>query len=295
MIIPSQLNVQSHQAILLRYLQNLDEIKRELKSILKRVAVHNTVIVSTVNQGQSELLANFVCSSRARGFDVGNLLVFPTDAPSRDLAEGLGVATYYAEKLMAFVPAEESARYGDSLFGKIMLAKVVCVHLVSELGYDLLFQDVDLVWLRDPRPFFRDPRGPAGDFDVYFQVNLFTFCPFNSSRDLLLAPTCMFQDDGNRQERFAPYSANSGFYYVRHNRRTQLFFRQMLYAGDLIFSSRSHQQVLIQLMAEANSLTGLKVKILSRDGEGFPSGWHFNMKRDFMTKFIKGETQSYIL
>jgi len=270
LVIPSQLNVQSHQAVLLRYLQNLDEIKRELKSILERVAVHNTVIVSTVNQGQSELLANFVCSSRARGFDIGNLLVFPTDAPSRDLAEGLGVATYYAEKLMAFVPAEESARYGDSLFGKIMLAKVVCVHLVSELGYDLLFQDVDLVWLRDPRPFFRDPRGPAGDFDVYFQ------------------------DDGNRQERFAPYSANSGFYYVRHNSRTQLFFRQMLYAGDLIFSSRSHQQVLIQLMAEANSLTGLKVKILSRDGEGFPSGWHFNMKRDFMTKFIKGETQSYI-
>jgi len=175
------------------------------------------------------------------------------------------------EQLMANIPAKESARYGDRTFGKIMMAKVVCVHLVSDLGYDLLFQDVDLVWLKDPLAYFHDTASPVANFDVYFQ------------------------DDGNRQERFAPYSANSGFYYVRHNPRTKLFFRKMLYAGDLIFACHSHQQILIQLMAEASSLSGLTVKVLSRDGEGFPSGYHYNMKRDsFMRKFVKGETASYI-
>ena len=99
-----------------------------------------------------------------------------------------------------------------------MMAKVICVQLVNELGYDLLFQDVgepnylispsseiplanlyvimllnllhlDVVWYKNPLDYFNSEH--AQKFDVYFQ------------------------DDGSRQERFAPYSANSGFYFVR--------------------------------------------------------------------------------
>jgi hypothetical protein len=45
-------------------------------------------------------------------------------------------------QLTKAIPSEEAARYGDSTFGHIMMAKVICVQLVNELGYDLLFQDV---------------------------------------------------------------------------------------------------------------------------------------------------------
>lgn len=48
------------------------------------------------------------------------------------------------KKLMSAIPKQEAARYGDSTFGQIMMAKVICVHLVMELGYDMLFQDVDV-------------------------------------------------------------------------------------------------------------------------------------------------------
>ena len=51
---------------------------------------------------------------------------------------------------MSLIPQEEAARYGDTTFGLIMMAKVICVHLVSDLGYDMLFQDVDVVWYKDP-------------------------------------------------------------------------------------------------------------------------------------------------
>ena len=101
-------------------------------------------------------------------------------------------------------------------------------------------------------------------------------------------------DDGNRQTRFAPYSANSGFYFVRSNDRSKMFFRSLMYAGDVIFSCRSHQQILIQFLAEHNSLSGLKVKVLSRENDEFPSGYHYNMRKDFMKKLTKGETNSYI-
>ena len=49
-----------------------------------------------------ELLVNFACSSRSRGIDLGHVLVFPTDKETLELAEGLGLATFYDEKVSAF-------------------------------------------------------------------------------------------------------------------------------------------------------------------------------------------------
>jgi len=263
LLYPKPNNSDMHREIMLTYLSNLPDIKKELGAILKRIAIDNTVIVSTVNKGQSELLMNFVCSSKSRGFDLKNLILFPTDEYSRDLAKGLGIETYYAEALMKDIPKQEAARYGDSTFGRIMMAKVICVHLVSELGYDMLFQDVDITWYKNPLEYFHNKDSAIANFDVYFQ------------------------DDGNRQERYAPYSANSGFYYIRNNERSKVLFRTMLYSGDLIFACRSHQQILITLLAEANSLTGLRVKVLSRDGDEFPGGFHYHMrKNDYMKKFV---------
>lgn len=263
LMLPKPKNLNMHKDIMLNYFSNLPQIQSELSNILRRIAVDNTVVVSTVNAGQSELLMNFVCSSRAKGFDLKNFIVFPTDTFSKELAEGMGIATYFAEQLMGGIPTQEAARYGDATFGQIMMAKVICVHLVSELGYDILFQDVDVIWYKDPLDYFHDKKSSIADFDVYFQ------------------------DDGNRQERYAPYSANSGFYYIRNNERSKTLFRTMLYSGDLIFACRSHQQILITLLAEANSLTGLKVKVLSRDEDDFPGGYHYHMRQmDYMKTFV---------
>jgi hypothetical protein len=68
---------------------------------------------------------------------------------------------------MEHVPEGESKRYGDGTFAGIMLAKVICVHLVNDLGYDLLFQDVDVFWYKNPFDFFHSDEHT--NFDVYFQ------------------------------------------------------------------------------------------------------------------------------
>ena len=116
-----------HFDIVRTYLENVDSVLKDLKNLLadrEVVGSDNTVIVMTVNQGQSELLSNFICSSRRRGFDISSVLVFPTDAESKILAEGLGVATYYDEKNFERLPSGEAKVYGDPIFCQMMFAKV---------------------------------------------------------------------------------------------------------------------------------------------------------------------------
>eukprot|EP00804_Cyclotella_cryptica_P003175 CCRYP_013784-RA/>CCRYP_013784-RA protein AED:0.19 eAED:0.19 QI:142/1/1/1/0/0.5/2/65/398 len=126
------------------YLENVDSVLKDLKKLLherKVVRSDNTVIVMTVNNGQSELLSNFICSARRRGLDIGSLLVFPTDIESKILADGLGVATYYDEKNFGRLPSAEAKIYGDPIFCQMMFAKILSVAYVSLLGHDILFQD----------------------------------------------------------------------------------------------------------------------------------------------------------
>ena len=53
-----------------------------------------------------ELLVNFACSAQARGFNLDHVLVFPTDKETKDLAEGLGLATFYDEKVSELLHCE---------------------------------------------------------------------------------------------------------------------------------------------------------------------------------------------
>jgi hypothetical protein len=94
---PKADHIRLHQEILSIYLANLKEMQDELRTTLKKIAIDNTVVVMTVNKGQSELFLNFVCSARSRGFDLKNALLVPTDQFSKDLADELGLATFYNE------------------------------------------------------------------------------------------------------------------------------------------------------------------------------------------------------
>jgi Nucleotide-diphospho-sugar transferase len=153
----------------------------------------------------------------------------------------------------------------------MMMAKVICVQLVSMLGFDLLFQDVDIVWYKDPLEYFHNPNTPVNQYDVFFQ------------------------DDGGHSVRYAPYSANSGFYFVRFNARTRHFLTSLLMVGDLILSTKSHQQALIATLNEHVSLYGLKAKVLSRDMEEFPGGFQFHQhSKVYMKSFYEGNIHPYI-
>ena len=96
---PSKWVVRAHWQQLQEYLGGIELVLERLKPIAERTAVDNKIVVLTCNMGQSELLMNFACNARAKGFDTGNVLVFPTDKETHDLARGLGLESYYDEKV----------------------------------------------------------------------------------------------------------------------------------------------------------------------------------------------------
>jgi hypothetical protein len=177
---------------------------------------------------------------------------------------------FAAFKIFGSMPSEEAHAYGDMKFTAMMMAKVICVHLISMLGYNILFQDVDMIWYKHPLSFFEGHQTKSY-FDMYFQ------------------------DDGGHSVRYAPLSANSGFYYIRNNEKTQYFMNALLMSGDLVSRMKSHQQAMIALLNEHTSLFGLRVKVLSRDESEFPGGYHFHQKSgQFMRDFFAGKVHPYI-
>ena len=201
---------------------------------------------------------------------LSNILLFATDQETHDLAQFMGITSVYIEAVFADMPTEAARAYADKTFRQMMAAKVYCVQMVSMMGYDILFQDVDVVWYKNPLEWFHDTTNPHYHFDMYFQ------------------------DDGNHALFYAPYSANTGFYYVRNNERTKFFFNSLLLAGDLILSTSSHQIALIALLNEHASMYGLQVKIWERNLEEFPGGFTFHngQAKTFMKKLAQGDANN---
>ena len=96
---PRPLAVQRYDSMLVEYLQGLKSVLAKLSPIASKVAKNNTIVVLVCNHGQSELLVNFICTNKARGLDLGQVLVFATDTKTRDLVEGLGVTAFFDEKV----------------------------------------------------------------------------------------------------------------------------------------------------------------------------------------------------
>ncbi|CAB9514757.1 Nucleotide-diphospho-sugar transferase [Seminavis robusta] len=270
--VPAPKDTQKYWKTLKTYLDTLPSVLEELKPIAAKVAKENTVVVMLANHGQSELLMNFVCNARSRNLDISSVLVFATDQETKDLAEGMGLTVFYDVTNYGKSPKGAARTYGDGAFTAMMFAKVYCVQMVASLGYDVLFQDLDVVWFRSPLEYFHDKNSPSHGFDIYFQ------------------------DDGNRAVFYAPYSANSGFYYVRSNEVTQYFFNSLLMSGDLIYTSHSHQIALIAILSEFASRYGMKVKVLSKDTDEFPGGhaFHAPNRKDFLKDMFAGKVKPYI-
>lgn len=91
-----------------------------------------------------------------------------------------------------------------------------------------LTQDVDIVWQDDPLPVFYNEE--------------------------LLGYDAIFQHDGSTESRYKPYSANTGLYFLRANRKTQYLLVSLLYHGDIVKKTTSHQQTLNQLLLEVSVL-----------------------------------------
>lgn len=211
---------------------------------------HATVMVA--NAGVLDLLLNFVCSAEAAGIDLASVVVFVGDPQTVRQVQRMGISAVHAPALGA-MPSKAAGSYLDGTFSRMMWFKAAAVYVTLMAGYEVLFQDVDLVWLLDPMRFFETQT----HYDLFFM------------------------DDGARTPRYTPFFVNSGFYFVKHNARTVYLFESLMKAAAAeIGQTHSHQSVLIRHIAEAAHLFSVRVFVLDMDQ--FPSGQAYHENKPFV-------------
>ena len=172
----------------------------------------------TFNGGHGALFENWYASCRVHRIDVrARALVIALDTEARELAQRLGFRCYFDPDSYGRVSSRSAEAFGDPHFCNLMFAKCAVVFDALQLERDILFQDVDLVWQRDPLPDLEDRAG-AGGFDEQFMY-----------------------DGPNR--RYAPLYLNSGFFYVRNSQHATLLWTAVLRHFDKVLQSGSHQLV----------------------------------------------------
>ena len=246
------------EALLLGLLADVDAVVGALAPVLAKVP-RGPVIALAVNRGVLDIVANFLCSARhnvegpvARD----RVVAFAADEATAKALDG-AVAATFAHPALGDFPERPAHKYGDSVFVSMMWLKVVAVYLVNRCGRDVLFMDADVVWQADPLPLLA----------AYGEDTL-------------------WMDDVARSNRYVPYSANTGFYLVRANRRTAHFLFAMLTHFDLIIVWRSHQHVLNALLQEHASRMNLGVRVLPRDD--FQIGAIFHRNKTYADELARG-------
>jgi hypothetical protein len=173
--VPDRLMRRDGLKILGEYLSAFDGAMERLGPVAARVAdagspaVRGNIIVLVCNFGHAELFANFVCAARAGGVDLSKMLMFATDPETHELAMSLGIASFHDAGIFASIPRDASRMYGNDHYAKIMMSKVYCVHMISQLGYNLLFQDVDIMIYQANYLEWFVEKAAAENHDIFFQ------------------------------------------------------------------------------------------------------------------------------
>jgi hypothetical protein len=324
---------------MLKLLPNLSSLEHYLLNLLRARGLEAgaDIVVMVVNAGEMDLLANFACSCNAHNISMRNVMVFSGSDDVIPLIESFGAMGVYHAPSFADVSRNASYEYLDRIFIDMMWYKSFSVWLLLKLRYNVLFQDVDLVWYRDPVQYFRTAsnlpavgedgsggavpehnglaaladqlkavaqkgvqhlpllRGshsgaaPAVGHSVIQSV---TRDSWGHSLNSLPEADAYLSDDGQRSLRYTPFFANSGFYYLVANPRTEYFAWTVLTAFDLLHITGSHQNIFTIRLIETLDIAGLRPKLLSL--REFPSGVKFNHDKPCMQAVKDGHEHPFI-
>ena len=121
-----------------------------LDAALEQRAINGTtVMVAMTNAGYVDYTANLYRSLERLGMEAG-LLIFCLNSWAKERLAKMGIAS------LLLNDGEYSAEFMDQhtkrAFAVICAAKLRIVHLLLSKGYDVVFTDGDVVFLRDPLP-----------------------------------------------------------------------------------------------------------------------------------------------
>jgi hypothetical protein len=251
--------------VLRGYKQSIEQFKQLLGDPMNADGSRKAVVVMVANEGVMDLVLNFLCSCRekAAGIDISSIAIFLGQPEYVPVVNSMGAHGIF-NQFLSQIPKKAAGNYGDKTFGRLMWLKTTSVYIALQAGFDVIFQDADLVWLKDPVPHLH-----------------------KVVRDVA------FMDDGARTPRFTPYFVNSGFYYFKHNPRVLYLMERMLKGGPGEISvSHSHQSVLIRYLTEVHDMNGIKVNVLG--STDFPSGAMYHNNKTFIKRIKEYKEEPFV-
>jgi len=216
-----------------------EQLRSKALQRLCRDLAPGPVLVMTFNGGHRVLFENWHASCRAYGIEVRDrTLVVPLDSEAHDLACRLDFRCYYDPASYGRISSRSASSFGDQHFRGLMFAKCAVVVDALHLGRDILFQDVDLVWRRNPL-LDLERRAAVEGFDEQFMYD---------------GPNAYY----------APLHLNSGFFYVRNTANAMMLWSGVLRHFDKVLQSGSHQ-VLVNAAVSALQDRGHRIFVLAED------------------------------
>ncbi len=203
------------------------------------------VLVMTANAGYNDLFTNWAMSCDQAGIAVRDWsLFFAADEAAARNAEILGFRVFIDRRSYGEMPTGAVGAFGDTDFRLLMFQKTAVVHDVLDLGFDVLFQDVDLVWRRDARQFLLADEPDRWDL--------------------------RFMYDGDNPKH-GPLHANTGFFWVRNTAATRAFWTDVLDAYPDMYECGSQQHIVNRILGRSE----LAIDILPE--EHFANGHLFSI------------------
>lgn len=224
-----------------------DERRGELAESYRSLGEPETMVVMLCNQRYLPLLNRWLESCDRRGIQPRErTVVSALDDETLVAARNLGLRSVPADPSRSDDIAE-SEKYGDRGFAAVMLYKTLAVVDALTVAPRVLFQDADLIWLRDPVTDL-NRRSAA---DLHF----------------------MFDGENAGHE---PLFVNSGFFLATSTDVTRAVFDTLLHNSAYVLAHRSQQAPLNQILGHFLLHNVLDLAILPESL--YLNGHLFNMK-----------------
>jgi len=199
------------------------------------------------------LFRNWLLSCDSNRIDPrGKLILFCLDRESAAGAGALGVKTCFLDP-SSYTPAGKAEHFGDGSFRTTMLYKNAIIVDALQLGASVLFQDTDMIWLKDPFHYL-DAAGDQSDVQIMY--------------------------DGPNS-RYKPIHGNSGFIRIRCRPGSQALFETALRNSASVLL-KGHQFPLGRIMDRFTGHGLLQVEVLPE--HLFLNGHLFNLKKGIMPR-----------
>jgi len=191
----------------------------QLEPLLDLLVENKTIVITTLNYNSRDLLENFVCNLRR--LRITNFIIAALDDQLYQYGVVRGLPIYLEDTIFSSDEEMQRVEAANHALKDVYLltqTRLKTVQRVLSMGYDVVYSDVDVLWLRNPIPTLRESMAPvqvlsaaAKDAAPNSAMSCaFSFFRANSSAEDLLKTAADLMDGSTSTDTEALYSAACG-------------------------------------------------------------------------------------